>query len=218
MAAPGAYHDVVDGARPPDAPTRAGLPPAPGALSRGARRLRRAPPAPRDGARPQGRPRRGRRAACGAGRRRARARPPDADRGHRRRRRRRAAPYELARRLAADAWGARQTWFLTNGASQGNVAACLAIAPARRSRRRAAHRPRAARSTGWSWRGCAPPSSRPRSTPSWASRTASCPPRWTRRSPPRPARPRRSSSHRRTSAPWPTSAAWRASPTRTACR
>ena len=39
-----------------------------------------------------------------------------------------APPYEVARRLAADAWGARRTWFLTNGASQGNVAACLAIA------------------------------------------------------------------------------------------
>jgi arginine decarboxylase len=39
-----------------------------------------------------------------------------------------AAPYERARRLAAEAWGARRTWFLTNGASQGNVAACLAIA------------------------------------------------------------------------------------------
>jgi arginine decarboxylase len=38
------------------------------------------------------------------------------------------APYEHARRLAADAWGARRTWFLTNGASQGNVAACLAVA------------------------------------------------------------------------------------------
>jgi lysine decarboxylase len=38
------------------------------------------------------------------------------------------APYEVARRLAADAWGARRTWFLTNGASQGNLAACLAIA------------------------------------------------------------------------------------------
>jgi arginine decarboxylase len=38
------------------------------------------------------------------------------------------APYEAARRLAADAWGARRTWFLTNGASQGNLAACLAIA------------------------------------------------------------------------------------------
>jgi arginine decarboxylase len=38
------------------------------------------------------------------------------------------APYEVARRLAADAWGARRTWFLTNGASQGNLAACLSIA------------------------------------------------------------------------------------------
>ena len=38
------------------------------------------------------------------------------------------APYEVARRLAADAWGARRTWFLTNGASQGNLAACLASA------------------------------------------------------------------------------------------
>jgi arginine decarboxylase len=38
------------------------------------------------------------------------------------------APYEVARRLAADAWGAGRTWFLTNGASQGNLAACLAIA------------------------------------------------------------------------------------------
>lgn len=40
----------------------------------------------------------------------------------------RESPYELACRLAADAWGARRTWFLTNGASQGNAAACLAIA------------------------------------------------------------------------------------------
>jgi arginine decarboxylase len=38
------------------------------------------------------------------------------------------APYEVARQLAAHAWGARRTWFLTNGASQGNLAACLAIA------------------------------------------------------------------------------------------
>jgi arginine decarboxylase len=37
-------------------------------------------------------------------------------------------PYERARRLAAEAWGARRTWLLTNGASQGNLAACLAIA------------------------------------------------------------------------------------------
>jgi arginine decarboxylase len=39
------------------------------------------------------------------------------------------SPYEAARWLAADAWGARRTWLLTNGASQGNLAACLTIAP-----------------------------------------------------------------------------------------
>jgi len=34
---------------------------------------------------------------------------------------------DAARALAADAWGARRTWFLTNGASQGNLTACLAL-------------------------------------------------------------------------------------------
>jgi len=29
--------------------------------------------------------------------------------------------------LAADAWGAKRTWFLTNGASMGNLMACLAL-------------------------------------------------------------------------------------------
>jgi arginine decarboxylase len=29
--------------------------------------------------------------------------------------------------LAADAWGARRTWLLTNGSSQGNLTACLAL-------------------------------------------------------------------------------------------
>jgi arginine decarboxylase len=38
-------------------------------------------------------------------------------------------PYERAERLAADAYGAAQTWFLTNGATQGNHALCLALAP-----------------------------------------------------------------------------------------
>jgi lysine decarboxylase len=36
-------------------------------------------------------------------------------------------PFELAQRLAADAWGARRSWFLINGASQGNHAACLTL-------------------------------------------------------------------------------------------
>ncbi len=38
-------------------------------------------------------------------------------------------PYEQAESLAAEAYGARQTWFLTNGATQGNHALCLALAP-----------------------------------------------------------------------------------------
>lgn len=38
-------------------------------------------------------------------------------------------PYEQAEQLAADAYGAARTWFLTNGASQGNHAICLALAP-----------------------------------------------------------------------------------------
>jgi arginine decarboxylase len=37
-------------------------------------------------------------------------------------------PYERAERLAAEAYGAERTWFLTNGASQGNHALCLALA------------------------------------------------------------------------------------------
>jgi len=37
-------------------------------------------------------------------------------------------PFEEAQRLAAEAWGARRTWFLINGASQGNLAAGLALA------------------------------------------------------------------------------------------
>jgi arginine decarboxylase len=39
-------------------------------------------------------------------------------------------PYEHAEGLAAEAYGARRTWFLTNGATQGNHALCLALAPA----------------------------------------------------------------------------------------
>jgi arginine decarboxylase len=37
-------------------------------------------------------------------------------------------PYERAEILAAEAYGARRSWFLTNGASQGNHALCLALA------------------------------------------------------------------------------------------
>jgi lysine decarboxylase len=37
-------------------------------------------------------------------------------------------PFQQAQALAAEAWGAHRTWFLINGASQGNHAACLALA------------------------------------------------------------------------------------------
>jgi lysine decarboxylase len=38
-------------------------------------------------------------------------------------------PYERAEWLAAEAYGADRAWFLTNGATQGNHALCLALAP-----------------------------------------------------------------------------------------
>src|SRR3954454_13230635 len=38
-------------------------------------------------------------------------------------------PYRRAEELAAEAYSAGRSWFLTNGASQGNHALCLALAP-----------------------------------------------------------------------------------------
>ncbi len=38
-------------------------------------------------------------------------------------------PYQRAEQLAAEAFGAARSWFLTNGATQGNHALCLALAP-----------------------------------------------------------------------------------------
>jgi arginine decarboxylase len=37
------------------------------------------------------------------------------------------SPFQRSQRLAAEAWGARRSWFLISGASQGNHAACLAL-------------------------------------------------------------------------------------------
>jgi lysine decarboxylase len=39
-------------------------------------------------------------------------------------------PFQRAQRLAAEAWGARRSWFLVNGASGGNHAICIALAHA----------------------------------------------------------------------------------------
>lgn len=38
------------------------------------------------------------------------------------------SPFDAAEELAADAWGARRTWFLANGSSQGNRLAVIAVA------------------------------------------------------------------------------------------
>jgi lysine decarboxylase len=37
-------------------------------------------------------------------------------------------PFQRAQELAAEAWGAKRTWFLINGASQGNHVTCIALA------------------------------------------------------------------------------------------
>jgi len=37
------------------------------------------------------------------------------------------SPFERAQVIAAEAWGAQRSWFLINGASQGNHAGCLAV-------------------------------------------------------------------------------------------
>ena len=39
-------------------------------------------------------------------------------------------PFQRSQRLAADAWGARRSWFLLNGASGGNHAICMSLAHA----------------------------------------------------------------------------------------
>jgi arginine decarboxylase len=39
-------------------------------------------------------------------------------------------PFQRAQHLAADAWGARRSWFLVNGASGGNHAICMSLAHA----------------------------------------------------------------------------------------
>ena len=53
---------------------------------------------------------------------------PRRHRGHRRRHRPPHIPFQQAQGLAAEAWGARRSWFLVNGASGGNHAICMALA------------------------------------------------------------------------------------------
>ena len=93
-------------------------------------------------------------------------------------------PFQRAEQLAAEAHGAARSWFLTNGATQGNHALCLALAPlgapvvvqrnshasrdrrarALRRARRATSRPSTRTSSAW------PTASRPRRSTSRAAR------------------------------------------------
>ena len=84
-------------------------------------------------------------------------------------------PFQQAQLLAAEAWGARRTWFLVNGASQGNHATCLALAHIGREVvvQRNVH---SSVIDGLVLSGhAARPSSPPSSTPSWGSPTALTP-------------------------------------------
>ena len=114
-------------------------------------------------------------------------------------------PYERAEQLAAEAYGAARSWFLTNGATQGNHALCLALAPLGAPRRRAAQRARVGDRRPGALRRPADAGSRPSTSRSSAWRTASRRSRSRRRSRPRPARAPRSSSPPPTTAWRPTS-------------
>jgi arginine/lysine/ornithine decarboxylase len=70
-------------------------------------------------------------------------------------------PYEEAERLAAEAYGAARTWFLTNGATQGNHALCPALRAAG-----APSSPSATRTPRWSTGSCSRAACRPSSRPS----------------------------------------------------
>ena len=80
-------------------------------------------------------------------------------------------PFQQAQQLAAEAWGAQRSWFLINGASQGNHAACIALAHGgnRVVVQRNVH---SSVIDGLVLAACGRPSSRPSSTPSWGSPTA----------------------------------------------
>ncbi len=80
-------------------------------------------------------------------------------------------PFQQAQDLAAAAWGARRTWFLINGASQGNHTICMALAHAGGPVvvQRNVH---SSVIDGLVLSGMRPSFARPSSTRSWASPTA----------------------------------------------
>ncbi len=91
-----------------------------------------------------------------------------------RRRRLTSGPSELA----AEAYGAERAWFLTNGATQGNHALCLAMAAAGNAGRAPAQLPRQHDRRADPERRRSPPGWRPSTTRSWAWPTASRRSRW----------------------------------------
>ena len=116
-------------------------------------------------------------------------------------------PFQQAQLLAAEAWGAKRTWFLINGASQGNHATCMALAHYGEPRRRPAQRPLLGDRRAGAQRDAADlrrPGARPRAghRPRADARSRS-----PRRSTRPPTRSRRWSSPPPTSAPAPTSPA-----------
>ena len=127
-------------------------------------------------------------------------------------------PFGLAQQLAADAWGAKRSWFLLNGASQGNHAACLALRHSGRRRRRPEERPLERdrrRRPGGARAHVRRPRARPRPRGRALRdrrRAGGCARRDARRG------RGRSASRRLTSEPAPTSPRWPRSHTRTACR
>jgi arginine decarboxylase len=80
-------------------------------------------------------------------------------------------PLEEAQARAGDAWGWKRTWFLSNGATQGNHATCLALSQVGSEVvvQRNAH---ASTIHGLVLAGLRRSSSVPSSTPSWGSPTA----------------------------------------------
>ena len=80
-------------------------------------------------------------------------------------------PFQQAQLLAAEAWGARRTWFLINGASQGNHATCMALAHGGDRGRRPAQRPLLGDRRAGAQRDAADLRRARSSTPSWGSPT-----------------------------------------------
>ena len=126
-------------------------------------------------------------------------------------------PFEQAQELAAEAWGADRSWFLINGASQGNHAGCLAV----RQRGKRVVVQRNVHSSvidGLVLAGLEPEFAAPEIDPELGLAHCLTPDALAEALDRRPTRPRRSSSRPPTSARSPTSPRSPRSRTRATCR